>query len=102
MNFLGFDAYLSTTPKIHLLNLGCGSAFASYLAANVNSYDPIPWYKFIAPDLTIISLGIDDWIDSTGTINYSAGLQTIITACRLSGDVILMTPFPSAASQAPL
>lgn len=101
-NFLGFDAYTAASPQVHLLNLGSGGAQVQTLAANVNPYDPIPWTKFIAPDLSIISLGINDWIAGTTQPNYVGPLQVIVNACLLSGDVILMTPFPSDAGQAPL
>lgn len=101
-NFLGFDAYTAASPQVHLLNLGSGGATATTLSANATAFDPIRWYRFFAPDLSIISLGINDWIAGTALSTYTTNLQTIITACLLSGDVILMTPFPSQISQATL
>lgn len=102
INIGGFDAYTAATKQIHLLNCGQGSAKASTLASNSPNFAPGRWYAFIAPSLSIISLGINDWINSTAVATYSSSLQTIITNCLTSGDVILMTPFPSATSQAAL
>ena len=100
-NFGGFDAYTAATPQIHLLNAGSGGATAANLAA-AGTYNPGAWYSLIAPDLSVISIGINDWISGTTPAAFSASLQTIITNCQASGDVILMTPFPSATSQASL
>ena len=98
INIGGFDAYTSTTPQIHLLNFGSNGATASSLSTNASGYAPPNWYTFIASDLTIISLGINDWSTSVSVSSYTNALQSLITLASVSGDVILMSPFPSALS----
>jgi lysophospholipase L1-like esterase len=49
-------------------------------------------------DLTIINLGINDWVAGTSQSTFSTNLQTLITAAKTTGDVILCTPFPSSTA----
>jgi lysophospholipase L1-like esterase len=97
----GFNCYTLAAKTIQLLNLGSGGSTAVVLAGNA-AYAPKKWIELIAPDLTVISLGINDWIAGNSQAAFSAALQTLITSSRISGDVVLMTPFPSATSQASL
>jgi hypothetical protein len=54
--------------------------------------------KFYAPDLTIIGTGINDARYSYTVPTWTADTQALITAAKLSGDVILKTVIPSQDS----
>jgi lysophospholipase L1-like esterase len=100
-NVIGFDAYTAASPKIKIWNFGSGGFLSSNLITG-GDYSPLGAIHRVSPDLVIISIGINDWIHSVAVATYTSNLQTFITQCLLTGDVILMTPFPSAASQSPL
>jgi lysophospholipase L1-like esterase len=51
--------------------------------------------KTYAPDLTFISLGINDAGLSTPAATFSTNMQAIIAAAQVSGDVVLMSIPPS-------
>jgi len=100
MFFGGIVAYDSTVPAIDVIQTAVYGAVSSTFIPNTNIYDQIPTLKFIAPDLTIIDLTINDSNSGTALATYQANLQTIITAAKVSGDVLLMVGPPSNTVQA--
>lgn len=95
LNFItGFEPFLSTAKTVRLGNGGQGSTSTTNWVT-AGPWGSVPTIKAYAPDLTIISLGINDAGASVATATVSANLQTIITAAQVSGDVILMTMPPS-------
>jgi lysophospholipase L1-like esterase len=91
---------LSTQKSVFISNAGIPSTTSGNWATNtysVASGSPAA-IKFDAPNLCIISLGINDAGASVAPATLSANLQIIITACLVSGDVILTDLIPSSSS----
>lgn len=84
----------SINPAISIYNFGISGALASAFADASSQISPITCLEFLAPDLTIINLTINDSNQSTALATYQANLQTIITAAKLSGDVVLLIGNP--------
>lgn len=99
VEIIGIDAYDSTTPSLHIGNAGVDS-----LGSGVNwaLASPIATIEEYAPTLTLIELAGDDALAASPptAATFLSNLQTIITACQLSGDVLLWSqaePNPSAS-----
>jgi lysophospholipase L1-like esterase len=90
----GVDAYLSTSKTIRVGNAGVPSSTTAGWDQD-GGYGGAACIKGYAPDLTIISLGINDASASVTEATWQANMQTIITAALASGDVILASPVPS-------
>jgi lysophospholipase L1-like esterase len=103
-NFLliGWDVYPSTIPTVHLWNMGCGGSKSTDWSANAHGYDPLPALQYLAPDLTIINLGINDRDLPNPIDTYQTCMQSIIAAAKASGDVLLLTPMASSSATCPL
>ncbi len=97
---IGIDTYDSATKKLSIWNMGqSGTKVADWVLA-VNPWDKLNALGTVAPDLTIIDLGINDWTAGTDPTTFAANYQTLITKAQLSGDCILMVPVPSSTSSA--
>ncbi len=88
-------AYNQTTPYVEILNAGGGGWETSNFISSTSVWDSLPEIEYIAPNLTIIELYINDAANSVSSSTYKANLQTLITACQLSGDVIIVTGNPN-------
>lgn len=60
--------------------------------ASANPYDPLLLLPQLAPDLTIINLGLNDLGNGIPVSTSIANVQAIITAALKTGDVILVVP----------
>ena len=96
----GALAYLSTTPAIDFYHSGWFSAFAAQFNNASTAYAPLSALPIVAPDLTIICLTINDSNASIPISTYTANIQAIITAAKLTGDCLLMVGAPSNSTQA--
>lgn len=98
---VGIDAYDSTARDVAIWNLGAASWASADWAVSTNAWNPAPGLTGIAPDLTLINLGINDWKDTPVSVStYTTNLQTLITAAKAAGDVVLVAPFPSSTARA--
>lgn len=103
VHIVGIEPSLSTTSRVRVGNAGVGSSRAvthwngNGSGAGWNSQACIKAY---APDLTIISLGINDAINAASASAYTAAVQPLITAAQVSGDVLILPPIPSTSSAA--
>lgn len=98
--FAGILAYDSTTPSVDVIQAGFnGSTIASYLGSS-QPYNAIPALQFLAPDVTIINLTINDIVanGAAGLPAYITNMQSLITAAQASGDVILMMGVPGSSN----
>jgi GDSL-like lipase/acylhydrolase family protein len=89
------EPYLSTASQVLVGNAGVASAATANWVANPSSFGGGPFIEAVAPDLCVISLGINDGGNSVATATYIANMQTLITACQVSGDVIILDWPPS-------
>lgn len=85
----GFEAFNSAQKYISCVNAGWfGSTAEQWAAANSFVSNPI---SPLSPDLTIITLGINDWNAATSINTFTNSLQTLITWGQVTGDVILVS-----------
>lgn len=89
---LGVTAYDSTTKAFDIIVDAALGAKLGDQAASGSGWENLDHIGFVAPDLTIINLGINDMLQGVSTATYTANLQTIITAAQASGDVLLVFP----------
>jgi lysophospholipase L1-like esterase len=94
---LGIEAFNSTVRRVRFANAGISGSATSAWADSATSIIAI---KAWAPDLTVIMLGINDAQSNVTTATYLANIQAMVTAAKLSGDVIVMSSVPSDPSLA--
>ncbi len=99
--FIGsIQAWNSTVSQVRYLNAGWGGSTAANWNQSTAGYNPFPTIAAIAPTLTIINLGINDWVTGVSASSFQASLHTLVVQARLSGDVVLCVPAPSSTSSA--
>lgn len=88
---VGVEAYDSSKKWVDVYNVGWSGAKSVDLSAAtvLSSY---PW---IAPDLSILNCGINDWNFGVSIATFTTQVQSIITALKAIGDVVLVAPNPS-------
>jgi lysophospholipase L1-like esterase len=93
--------YDSTDPRVEVYNAGVGGTLSSFWATSSNGNapgcDPIHAIQTAAPDLFIFDDGINDVNNGTAIATYRANVQAVITAAKVSADVILLSPNPTSA-----
>lgn len=94
-----FVAYKSSVKQVtfHIAGWAGGKAADLSDHAFSNAYTSIGALKGIAPDLTVLCCTINDWQANSALAQYKSDIQNIITAAKLSGDVLMMSGFPTAA-----
>lgn len=84
----------SATPnRTRVMGAGVGGSKATDWAAGA-PYGGVSFIKGVAPDLTIISLGVNDGGAGAATADVLAAVQQIAAAAAVSGDVVLMSAVP--------
>lgn len=101
-NILGVRFWNTTAPDIEIIQMGRPGGVAADLSVAVQPWDSLNELIYVAPDLTYIECTINDWVAATSTATYTTQIQALITAAKLSGDVILGTGGPSAISSTSL
>lgn len=94
----GIQVYDSTKTAVDVFEFGYGGARSSDLACTANAWSYLNALSAVAPDLTIIPIGINDWQNSVTTAAFKTSVQAVTTAAKLSGDVIFVTPIPTGNS----
>ena len=92
---IGIATRNSTVKTIDIYNLGSGgSTSADWISTNgINNLSALQVY---APDLSVIDIGINDRRLGLYTTAFQTNLQTVVTAAKVTGDVILCVPVPSS------
>lgn len=98
----GIRVWNSATREVELIQAGAPGAQASDVAVAVNVWDGLNEITKTAPDLTIINLAINAWVLGTNLATYLGQMQSLITAAKAVGDVILTSGVPSQISSASL
>ena len=97
--FSAIVCYNSAVPAVDVINAGCATltvgTSSTGLARSDTPYASASAITYIAPDLTIICCTINDANAATSPTTYAASMQSVITNCKLSGDVILLAGFES-------
>lgn len=100
INLMGIVTYDSTTPAVDIVNAGWYGATLTNWIDNTAAYSPLNVASDYQPNLTIIQLTINDSNGGATPANYSANLQTLVTACLTTGDVVIESGIPSNTTQA--
>lgn len=95
------EAYNSTINQLQIMTAGWGGATTADISNTVNAYGPLNGLKNLAPDLTIIATGINDWGTSADTTTFTANYQALITAALISGDCAALIPPPTNPATVP-
>lgn len=96
----GLVFYSSTQKRVLVQNMGwAGSRVDNWTANESAPYSPLSALKAVAPDLTSINLTINSLIAGQPVSVWSAEVQKIITAAKLSGDVDLRIGNPTTAPE---
>ena len=99
---VGVIAYNSTVPAVDVINCGWSGSLSTNWNVATWPWSPINAITTIAPDMTRINLGINDWdaAQRTDITTFQTNIATITTTAKASGDVMLTKPFPSDVSVA--
>lgn len=94
-NVYGIEAWHSTSPSVLLSNAGSSSsATADWSGASAaGAYNQFTSY---APDLTLISLGVNDAGTPVADTVYDTNMRALIARAQVSGDVLHMPAIPSS------
>ncbi len=94
---LGVEFYDSTNPNtVRVLPAGVGGSQATQWANlnTANQFGGRAFIKAVAPDLTVVSLGINDAAAGRTGSQVMADVTTLAGDAAVSGDVLLMSAFP--------
>jgi len=91
---VGAEPLLSITKQVLVGNAGVASSTSS-LWNTPEVYNGIGFITTVAPDLSIIMLGINDAFASVSRSAFIANVGALVTAAKVSGDVIIVPPFPN-------
>lgn len=95
---LGVEFFDSTAPNtIRVLPAGVGSSTSGNWNSNVNVFGPRGFIRAVAPDLGIISLGINDMNSGAFASDVMTNVRAIAGDVALSGSVLLASAFPHAS-----
>lgn len=92
---VGVHAYTSGTRKVGVLSMGSGGSTAVQWADATYLWQAMSALKTVAPDLTLIALGINDAHLHEGAKDFIRSVDAIVTAARLSGSAILVASGPT-------
>lgn len=89
VDIIGWEAYNSTQSHIQVYDGGISSVSSVQWALTNGGWQPIDAIKYLAPDLCIINIGINDARNATSIPTFTTNMNAVIAACRASGDVLL-------------
>ena len=93
---VGVEPFLSTTKQILVGNAGVGgTTTVNWTGGASQTWNGLALINANAPDLTIISLGANDAGTAVSSATYLANIQSLITAAKVSGDVLLLPSIPA-------
>lgn len=95
------EAYNNTVNNVDIINAGYWGSESTSLTPSGSPWGPIPAVSVIAPVLTIVEQGINDWDGSVPVATTIANIQAFIAAAQAAGsDVLLVTGTPNATNTA--
>lgn len=98
VHVLGADFYVENRKTVRVANWGSSGTTAGNWVSFPYSLDGILGY---APDLTVITLGINDALNNIPFESWKADTGLIIDAALASGSVLLSSVIPSTQFQRP-
>lgn len=97
-HIVGIEPYDSTKRAVRVGNAGVGGSTAGDWTNNGDGFGAIAAIKAYGADLTIISLGINDSNRPIAAATVAANVKAVADAAATTGDVVVMSPIPSASS----
>lgn len=94
----GIVAYNSAVKQLLSINAGYDGATSTNWNVTTNPWSPGTAIANFGQDLTVISLGINNWFNNTGTSTYITDMQALITQALTIGDVVLVAPNPTIST----
>lgn len=94
---IGVHAYNSAVKEVSILSMGWGGSTTTNWTAG-SFYSPLQALPAIAPDLTIIDLGLNDVSAGSTASAYTSRMTTIINSIRAYSDVMIFSPNPISAN----
>ena len=91
----------ATNTGIDIVQAGAFGVSSSFFAAAANPWNALNAIGYIAPDLTVIQLGINDITGSVSASAYARNLTTIAAVAKVSGDVLILDMLPTSAQSLP-
>lgn len=82
-------------------NIGNHGKFASDAAASNDFASLTGWIGSLAPDLTVITFGVNDYASAVGVSAFTTAMQQLITAAKAIGPVALIAQNPVGAVASP-
>ena len=96
---IGICPSLSTKKGVEIYNVAGGGFTSTDLATSYGlGFTYPPALAQLAPDLTVISIGINDRHAGLYTSAFAANLQSVITIAKATGDCIVAVPIPSGTA----
>lgn len=94
------DAYVAGDTPVRIWNMGRRSSTTALWIAGTAGWSSRNALVAVDPDLTVFSLGINDWLTGVSTATFTSNAQTFIDA--IPNDGVLCIPSPSASGSASL
>jgi lysophospholipase L1-like esterase len=94
VSLVGLACRLAAEREITILNAGIGGGQAADQLGEHPMHGPQRWISHLAPDLTIVDFGINEYLRGVAPAAYRASLEAIVATARRSGEVLLKTFIP--------
>jgi lysophospholipase L1-like esterase len=102
LTLVGFEAYNAADKPIGIYNMGGSGTTPAIWVADNQAYSFINAIQALDIDLHIICHTINPWAQNVPEATYKAQMRTMIEACLVKGDVLLMVGVPSNIGTAPI
>lgn len=100
---MGVEPLYTSKKSVTICNAGFdGSKTSDWTYANFSGFSAFYIAQKYTPDLIVLSLGGNDWINSVSATTYRANLLSLVTRYMLSSDVIVIGPEPTSNGGIPL
>ena len=84
----------STKAKIEILNWACGGAAIADLWPTPSGFNQSQIMGMYSPHLTFIEVFHNDTVQEIPVATWIAGMESLIVAAKVTGDVIMLAGFP--------
>ncbi len=98
LRIMGIRCYNTAVPEITVFNCGVSGGTAAQTTGLNASTGPETWMGYLAPALSILDYGINEYRNGVTLAAYKASMVTVIERLMLSGDVIIKTPMPDSSA----
>jgi len=94
VEIIGVYHYKSENTQLILVNAGLSGTLTSEVATT-GTWSPLAVAAVIAPSLSVVSLGTNDWSFDVGVPAFKTNLDTIYNALIAVSDVVFVSPVPA-------